>query len=98
MEEKTMKSPRIPDTDSIQELARFWDSHDVTDFEDQLEEIHTPVLVRGKEATFAIALTPVEVQALRRIARSQGVKEPTLMREWVREKLRGIVSNKPPNT
>ena len=92
-----MKSQRIPDTDSIEELARFWDSHDLTDFEDQLEEIHSPVFVRGTEATFAIALTPEEVQALRRIARSQGVKEPTLMREWVREKLRRTLSNKPPN-
>ena len=92
-----MKSQRIPETDSIEELARFWDSHDLTDCEDQLEEIHTPVFVRGKEATFAIALTPEEVQALRRIARSHGVKEPTLMREWVREKLRGTSSNKPPN-
>ena len=91
-----MTSQRIPDTDSIEELARFWDSHDLTDFEDKLEEIHTPVFVRGKEATFAIALTPEEVQA-RRIARSRGVKEPTLMREWVREKLRGTLSNKPPN-
>ena len=95
--EKTMRSQRIPDTDSIEKLARFWDSHDLTDFENQLEEIHTPVFVRGKDATFAIALTAKEVQALRRIAKSQGVKEPTLMREWVREKLRGTVSNKPPN-
>ena len=92
-----MKSQPIPDTDSIEELARFWDSHDLTEFEDQLEEIHTPVFVRGKEAIFSIALTPEEIQALRRIARSKGVKEPTLMREWVREKLRGTLSNKPPN-
>ena len=92
-----MKSQRIPNTDSIDELAQFWDNHNLTDFEDQLEEIHTRVFVRGKEATFAIALTPEEVQALRRIARTQGVKEPTLMREWVREKLRGTLADKPPN-
>ena len=94
--EKTMRSQRIPDTDSIDELARFWDSHDLADFENQLEEINAPVFVRRKEATFAIALTPEEVRALRKIARSQGVKEPTLVREWVRERLRGTLS-KPPN-
>ena len=92
-----MRSQRIPDTDSIEELASFWDSHDLTDFEDQLEEIHTPVFARGKEPTLAIALTPKEVRALRRIARAQGVKEAMLVREWVREKLRGPSSNKPPN-
>ena len=95
--EKTMRSQRIPDTDSIEELARFWDTHDLADFEDQLEEVRTPVFVRGEEATFAIALKPKEVQALKRMARSEGVQEAMLVREWVREKLRGSFSNKPPN-
>jgi hypothetical protein len=41
--EPTMKGEKIPETDSIEELARFWDSHDLTDFEDQLEEVTDPV-------------------------------------------------------
>ena len=35
--EETMMT-EIPRTDSIQELAAFWQRHDVTDFEDELEE------------------------------------------------------------
>jgi len=34
-----MNKLEIPQTDSIEELARFWDSHDLTDYEDQLEEV-----------------------------------------------------------
>jgi hypothetical protein len=34
-----MNCPKIPQTDSIEELARFWDAHDLTDFEDELEEV-----------------------------------------------------------
>ena len=34
-----MKQQRVPQTDSIQELAHFWDTHDLTDFEDDLEEV-----------------------------------------------------------
>ncbi len=30
---------KIPQTDSIQELAQFWDVHDLTDFEEQLKEV-----------------------------------------------------------
>ena len=30
-----MRKKEIPKTDSIQELAHFWDMHDITDFEDQ---------------------------------------------------------------
>ena len=40
---------------------------------------------------------PKEAQALKRMARSEGVQEALLVREWVREKLRGSLSNKPPN-
>lgn len=37
---------RIPKTDSIQELAAFWDTHDLADFEDELEEVTEPVFER----------------------------------------------------
>jgi hypothetical protein len=29
-----MNIEKIPQTDSIQELAEFWDTHDLTDYED----------------------------------------------------------------
>ena len=34
-----MKHTKIPQTNSLQELAQFWDTHDLTDFEDELEEV-----------------------------------------------------------
>ena len=47
-----MKTQHLPKTDSIQELAQFWDTHDLTDFEDELEEVTEPVF----EPTTAISL------------------------------------------
>ena len=38
-----MNRRKIPQTDSIQELAHFWDTHDLTDFEAELEEVSEPV-------------------------------------------------------
>jgi len=38
-----------PPTDSIEELARFWDSHEVTEFEDQLEEVSEQVFESKRE-------------------------------------------------
>jgi hypothetical protein len=35
-----MSTPKIPHIDSIAELARFWDTHDLTDFEDELNYSH----------------------------------------------------------
>ena len=37
--EKAMKARKIPSTDSIDELARFWDTHQLTQFDDELEEV-----------------------------------------------------------
>jgi len=31
--EEAMKTRKLPRTDSIQKLAKFWDTHDLTDFE-----------------------------------------------------------------
>lgn len=45
--ETAMKTSKLPKTDSIRELAEFWDTHDLTDFEDELEEVDKPVFVRG---------------------------------------------------
>jgi hypothetical protein len=41
-----MNANRLPKTDSIHELASFWDTHDLTDFEDQLQEVNEPVFER----------------------------------------------------
>jgi hypothetical protein len=38
-----MKTEHLPKTTSIEELAQFWDTHDLTDFEDELEEVTEPV-------------------------------------------------------
>ena len=37
-----MNTIHIPQTDSIEALARFWDEHDLTDFGDELQEEERP--------------------------------------------------------
>jgi predicted DNA binding CopG/RHH family protein len=83
--EEEMKE-KIPDTDSIEELARFWDAHDVTDFEEELEIVSEPVFQRDTE-TVTVPLGAQDVQAVRRIAELRGVDYVVLIQEWVLEKL-----------
>jgi len=85
--EKTVRRPRLPNTDSIEELATFWDTHDLTDFEEHLEEAGEPVFVRTKGTSLSIELDPTEAQHLKKIARSKGVKEATVLRQWIVERL-----------
>jgi hypothetical protein len=70
--EDTMKPP-IPNTDSIDVLARFWDSHDGTDYSDELEEVKAPVFQRSD--VVRVPLTAEEHASLRRRALERGVDE-----------------------
>lgn len=76
---------RIPRTDSIQALAAFWQNHEVTDFEDELEEVPGPVFDRAH--VVGVPLTGDERQAIRHAAAARGVDEAELIHEWVRERL-----------
>ena len=76
---------KIPTTDSIQELAVFWQHHDVTDFENELEEVSEPVFHRDR--VIGIRLTEDEHRAIRDAAARRGLDEAALIREWVKEKL-----------
>lgn len=90
--ERTMKDRKIPKTDSIEELARFWDTHDLTDFEDQLEDISEPIFERKRETVIPVRLRRHEVEAVKRVAKTRGVREAALLRQWVREKLQDAKS------
>lgn len=78
---------KIPKTDSINELAAFWDTQDVTEFSDELVEVSEPLFARRPMAGVTVPLTPEEMKALRDIASSQGVDQTALVRAWVQEKL-----------
>lgn len=82
-----MRAQRIPQTDSIEELARFWDTHDLTEFEDELKEVLEPAFERKPGIFVRIRLHPQEMLAVRRLAKAKGVEEAALLREWVRERL-----------
>jgi hypothetical protein len=83
--EEPMSTAKIPQTDSIEELARFWDSHDVTDFEDQLEEVVEPVFER--ETVVKVSLPCKEAETLKELAQSKGLHDTDLIRQWVLERV-----------
>ena len=45
MEENKLSS--ISKADSDEKIGDFWDTHDFTDFDGELEEVAEPVFVRG---------------------------------------------------
>jgi predicted DNA binding CopG/RHH family protein len=80
-----MNDPKMSQTDSIEELARFWDIHDLTDFEDELEEVTEPVFEHT--TMVKIHLQPKEMEAVKEIANTKGIGSEELIREWILEKI-----------
>jgi hypothetical protein len=74
-----------PNLKQVQELARFWDTHDMTDFDDQLVEVNEPVFDRERAIT--LRLPTEEAETVHKMAASKGVGDAELIREWVREKI-----------
>ena len=78
-----MKPKKIPQTDSIRELAEFWDTHDLTDFENELEEVREPVFQPG----VTVPLTPRDAKIVNAIAKVRGISPRALIQEWVSERI-----------
>jgi hypothetical protein len=81
------KMSHLPRTDSISELAAFWQAHDLTDFEDELIEANKPVFQRIEQ--LSIQLAAQDISALRTRARHEHVSEADLIARWVHERLSG---------
>ena len=61
-----MKHTFTPLTDSIQEFADFWDRHDLTDFEDELEEVNAIVF----DLLVAVRQKPEKIELINTYAKS----------------------------
>src|SRR5437868_2529244 len=86
--EERITTNKAPKTDSIEELAKFWDEHDLTDFKESLVEVQAPVFKRGADASIEIRLTATEAMAVQRMAKSAGVSQAVLIQKWVRAHLK----------
>jgi CopG antitoxin of type II toxin-antitoxin system len=90
-----MKKSGLPKTDSIKKLAEFWDSHDLTDFEDELEEVAEPVFVRS--TAIKVPLETHEAATVERMAQAKGVSPEELVRTWVLQKVARRNNARPTN-
>jgi hypothetical protein len=80
------KRSRIPNFTSREEEAEFWDTHDFTDYLDEL----TPVKVRVAKPLIAkveVRFDEESDRELEALASERGMKKSTLIRTWVLEHL-----------
>ena len=77
---------RIPNTGSIQELAACWSGHELSDCNDQLEEVTETVFERSG-AVVHVPLSPEQVEALDALAKSRGVDTGALIQDGIGDHL-----------
>ncbi len=83
---KKQVSKKIPDFKSRDEMARFWDTHDASDYWDQLKSVNVRVAKNLSEG-ITIRLDPTTLTELRSKAHKKGVGPTTLARMWILENL-----------
>ena len=90
MREKNKKTDPIPENfSSIEEAAEFWDTHSITDYQDEMSEIE--IDVRASRQKWVPLATSFTNQVAKR-AKREGVSIETLVNLWVSEKLQAGVS------
>src|SRR3989344_3447686 len=82
------KKTRIPEFKTYEEEANFWDTHSVTDFEDETEDVEIIFeLNKPRDETLVVRLQKDFKEKLEKFARSKGLNVSTLARMWLMEKL-----------
>jgi predicted DNA-binding ribbon-helix-helix protein len=81
------KKMKIPEFKTIEEMARFWDSHDITDFEDQLTEVKKPIFDKIKSKTISVKLDSEQYEKLKKIADQKKLNTISLVSQWVTKQI-----------
>ena len=84
---KSSGSSRIPDFSSREEEAEWWDTHSIVDYLDEMEPVNVK-FAKNLSSPIAVRLDRSDRAELARIASDQGVGTSTLIRMWVKERLK----------
>ena len=85
-ENKTNKDT-LPETfDTFEEMAEFWDTHDITDYEAYLTPVEATISTQPKHQ-YLITLSDTLDALLHEVQQKEGVSLNTLINLWIQEKL-----------
>ena len=84
----TVPKKRIPHFETDEEAAEFWDTHSLTDYLHELEPVENVEFGRIRMKQVCLRLLPDQVEHLKRIATTKGIRYQTLIRMWITERAR----------
>ena len=77
----------IPEFETLNEIADFWDTHSTADYEDLTHEVQFEVRLGQTNEIQPIVLLPELSETLQTLARSRGISVETLVNVWLTEKV-----------
>lgn len=84
-----MKKNKIPVFKNYQEEAKFWDTHDASNYLDEMKLVDVEFIPKAKkEETVTIRIEPKLKEKLSNLARSYGINLSSLTRMWILERLK----------
>ncbi len=86
---------RIPNFSNREEEAEFWDTHDITDYLDELNPVETRVAPNLSEG-ITIRFDAQTLAEIRSYAQDRGIGPTTLMRMWILERLKQAKTEQAP--
>ena len=87
-----MKKSKIPEFRTIKEEAAFWDTHDVTDYIEEMEVVSGAYLPQAGErkTVMTIRIAPSLKERVEQVARSYDISTSSLVRMWIVDELRSL--------
>jgi predicted DNA binding CopG/RHH family protein len=87
-DEKKHTKSSIPDFQSREEEAAWFNTHDVSEFWDELTPVNVRfALQKPKEENIVVRVQKPIKERIERIAQSKGLNNSSLVRMWIMEKL-----------
>ena len=75
----------ISQSRTVEEMAEFWDTHSLADFEDQTYEVEMTFDPSARRSL--VGIEPELMQELRLIAQERQVTTQTLVNVWLRQRV-----------
>ena len=79
------KSKKLPSFESIDELVRFFETHDMSTYADQMPEARFDIAIKKRK--FLIAIDGKLMSKLTEVAKSKKLPAERLISSWLEEKL-----------
>jgi hypothetical protein len=79
------ESKKLPKFESLDKLVEFLDTHDTSEYWDQMPEVHFDIDI--KKRTHLVALDENLANEVTEVARSKKTSSQALINSWIKEKL-----------